>query len=191
MSMRLRRTKPTPELPSPHEGAVVDIVEMRRRHVRSVTAIENQIFPRPWSPALYYSELTMPSSRRYYVALIEGQVVGYTGMMLVAGEGHVTTVGVAPSWQRRGIGFRLFYRLVTDAVARGATSLTLEVRVSNTGAQDLYRRFGFAPAGIRKNYYAEVNEDGLVMWAHDVNTPEYAQRLEKLGQQLDEREQPR
>ena len=44
-------------------------------------------------------------------------------------------------------------------------------------AQDLYRRFGFVPAGIRKGYYQETNEDALVMWAHDVDSPAYAERL--------------
>ena len=54
------------------------------------------------------------------------------------------------------------------------TAITLEVRMSNAGAQDMYRRFGFEPVGVRKNYYQEVNEDALVMWAHEVDQPEYA-----------------
>jgi hypothetical protein len=52
--------------------------------------------------------------------------------------------------------------------------------MSNVGAQELYRAFGFAPAGIRKNYYPEVNEDGLVMWASDVDRPEYRTRIDTL-----------
>ena len=63
--------------------------------------------------------------------------------------------------------------------------MTLEVRVTNTGAQELYRRFGFAPAGIRKNYYADVNEDAIVMWAHDVETDEYAVRLAGIERYLE------
>ncbi|MCU1491395.1 MAG: ribosomal-protein-alanine acetyltransferase [Acidimicrobiaceae bacterium] len=153
---------------------------MRRRHVRSVVAIEEQVFPRPWSPALYLSELAQPETRAYFVALSEGEVVGYAGCMLIAGEGHVTTIGVAPTWHRRGVGTRLLHAVATEARARGATSLTLEVRMSNTGAQEMYRAFGFAPAGIRKNYYAEVNEDGLVMWAHDVDSEEYGERIDAL-----------
>ena len=58
------------------------------------------------------------------------------------------------------------------------TALTLEVRMSNTGAQDMYRRFGFEPVGVRKNYYQEVNEDALVMWAHEVDQPAYAALLD-------------
>ncbi len=112
-------------------------------------------------------------------------MIGYIGCMLVVGEGHITTVGVAPEWHRRSIGTRLLLHLVRDVRAQGATALTLEVRVTNTGAQELYRRFGFAPAGIRKNYYADVNEDAIVMWAHDVETDEYAVRLAGIERYLD------
>ena len=67
------------------------------------------------------------------------------------------------------------------AVERGARNLTLEVRVTNEAAQGLYRAFGFAPAGIRKGYYVETNEDALIMWANDVDTPDYAARLDALA----------
>jgi ribosomal-protein-alanine N-acetyltransferase len=167
-------------VPTPTDDAVIELERMRRRHVRSVLAIEERIFPRPWSQALYLSELAQPATRFYSVALVGGDVVGYIGCMLVVGEGHITTVGVAPEWHRRGIGTRLLHRAASEAREQGATSLTLEVRVSNHGAQELYRAFGFVPAGIRKNYYAEVNEDGLVMWASDVDTPAYGARLAAL-----------
>jgi [ribosomal protein S18]-alanine N-acetyltransferase len=165
--------------------SILRIEPMKRRHVRSVVAIEDRIFTRPWSAALYYSELAQPSTRRYFVAVVDGEVIGYIGCMLVVGEGHITTVGVAPEWHRRSIGMRLMLHLVRDVRALGATALTLEVRVTNTGAQELYRRFGFAPAGIRKNYYADVNEDAIVMWAHDVETDEYAARLAGIARYLE------
>jgi ribosomal-protein-alanine N-acetyltransferase len=164
--------------------SIMRIEPMKRRHVRSVVAIEDRIFTRPWSAALYYSELAQPSTRRYFVAVVDGEVIGYIGCMLVVGEGHITTVGVAPEWHRRSIGTRLLLHLVRDVRAQGATALTLEVRVTNTGAQELYRRFGFAPAGIRKNYYSDVGEDAIVMWAHDVETDEYAVRLAGIERYL-------
>ena len=70
-------------------------------------------------------------------------------------------------------------------MAHGAENLTLEVRVSNEAAIALYRRCGFAPAGVRKNYYAEGKEDALVMWANDIGTEEYAARLDRLSDELD------
>lgn len=159
----------------------IELVAMRRRHVKAVVAIEQQIFPSPWSPGLYLSELAQPATRAYYVAKAGDEVAGYAGMMVVVGEAHVTTIGVSPSWQRRGVGRALLLRLATEARARSAHHLTLEVRVTNSGAQELYREFGFAPAGIRRNYYSEVNEDALVMWAHDIDSDAYGERLAAIA----------
>jgi ribosomal-protein-alanine N-acetyltransferase len=70
--------------------------------------------------------------------------------------------------------------LARAAIERGCRNLTLEVRMSNSGAQALYQRFGFLPAGVRKGYYPETGEDALVMWANDVDTPDYADRLDEI-----------
>ena len=107
-------------------------------------------------------------------------MVGYAGVMLINPDGHVTTVAVEPAWQRHQVATRLLLALARQSVAKGARNLTLEVRMSNVGAQAMYRRFGFAPAGVRKNYYVETNEDAMVMWANDVDSPEYADRLAEI-----------
>ena len=91
----------------------------------------------------------------------------------------MTTIGVDERHQRSKIVTRLLLRLANDARSASADALTLEVRTSNVGAQRLYHAFGFVPAGIRKNYYPEVNEDAIVMWAHEVDTDDYAARLER------------
>lgn len=165
---------------------VVDVVigPMRRRHLRGVLRIEQQVYPRPWSMGLFMSELAYEGSRAYVVARIGTSIVGYGGLMLVADDGHITTIAVDPRWQRHRLGTRLLLTLARTAVDRGAKNLTLEVRVSNDAAQGLYRSFGFAPAGIRKGYYVETNEDALIMWANDVDTPEYAERLDRLARTL-------
>jgi len=155
-------------------------VPMRRRHIRAVLRIEQQVYPRPWSSSLFMSELTLRATRAYYVARVGRELVGYVGLMMTLDEGHVTTVAVNPSRHRAKIGTRLMLVLAREAIARGATALTLEVRMSNTGAQDLYRRFGFGPVGVRKNYYQEVNEDALVMWVHEVDQPAYAELLDSI-----------
>jgi ribosomal-protein-alanine N-acetyltransferase len=162
----------------------VQLVPMRRRHLRSVMRIEVQVYPRPWSLSLFMSELALRSTRVYYVARVEGVVVGYAGLMMTVDDGHVTTIAVDPAWQRHKIGTRLLLALARQAIRRGATSLTLEVRVGNKAAQELYRRFGFRPCGIRKNYYVETNEDALVMWADDVDIEEYAQRLDDIEESV-------
>ncbi len=108
------------------------------------------------------------------------EVVGYAGLMMSLDDAHITTVAVDPAWQRRHVGARLLLSLVREALARKAANLTLEVRVSNAGARDLYRRFGFEAVGVRKGYYAESGEDAIVMWAHDVKRPAYLALLDSL-----------
>lgn len=162
------------------EELTVHLVPMRRRHLRSVLRIEALVYPRPWSLGLFLSELGLRTTRAYVVARVGVSVVGYAGLLFAAGDGHVTTVAVDPAWERRGVATRMLLALARTGTARGCTSLTLEVRLGNVGAQELYRRFGFVPAGIRKGYYQETGEDALVMWAHDVDLPAYAERLEAV-----------
>ena len=158
----------------------VHLVPMRRRHLRAVLRIESQVYPRPWSLSLFVSELALRTSRAYHVARVGGNVVGYSGLMFAGDDAHVTTIAVDPAWHRRKIGTRLLLNLAREARRRGAAHLTLEVRVSNRPAQELYRQFGFRPAGIRRNYYVETKEDALVMWADDIDTDEYEARLARI-----------
>ena len=162
----------------PGDGpARIRVETMRRRHLRGVLRIEQDVNPRPWSLSLFLSELRYRDSRVYLVARSGLEIVGYAGLMIVAGDGHITNVGVDEAHRRHGVATRLLLVLARRALAEEVEALTLEVRMSNTAAQALYRRFGFAPAGVRKNYYSDSNEDALIMWAEDIDTPEYRARL--------------
>ncbi len=167
-------------LPLAEHPDVVALAPMRRRDLRAVLRIEGQVYPRPWTLTLYMSELNLRGSRHYAVARIGGRIVGYAGMLFTADEAHITTIAVDPSFHRRRIGTRLLLHQAQAALAHGARHLTLEVRASNVAAQELYRRFGFRAQGVRKNYYAEVNEDGIVMWVRDMDRPEYRAWLAAL-----------
>jgi ribosomal-protein-alanine N-acetyltransferase len=167
-----------------HGDLEVHLVPMRRRHLRSVLRIEAQVYPRPWSLALFMSELGLRSTRSYIVARVDGTVVGYAGLMLTGEDAHVTTIAVDPAWHRHKVGSRLLMFLARESVRRGSRNLTLEVRVSNHPAQALYQQFGFKPAGIRKNYYQETNEDALVMWAEDIDALDYRHRLEAIEERI-------
>jgi ribosomal-protein-alanine N-acetyltransferase len=157
---------------------------MRRRHLKGVMAIERQVYPRPWSPNLFLSEMTELRNRAYLVARIGKEVVGYGGVMCYGEEAHVTNIAVDPAHHRHKIGTRLLYDLVQESLRMGAMAVSLEVRVSNWGAQRLYSRFGFRPVGIRKNYYQETGEDAVVMWADGVRTPEYRVQLDRIMSQV-------
>ena len=182
--MAVRRQEDGPGQEEGEAEPVVHLVPMRRRHLRSVLRIEALVYPRPWSLSLFMSELALRSTRAYWVARVDGVVVGYCGLMVTGEDGHVTTLAVDPAMHRRGIGTRLLLALAGEAIRRGVTGLTLEVRMGNKAAQELYRRFGFRPAGVRRNYYVETNEDALVMWADDVDDPAYARRLAEIEAEL-------
>jgi ribosomal-protein-alanine N-acetyltransferase len=157
-------------------GLMVTVSPMRRRHLRAVLGIEAQVYPRPWSARLFADELER-SGRAYLVARIGPTVVGYAGLLMIADDGHVATVAVDPAWQGHRVATRLLVELVRQARHLGANQLTLEVRMSNTRAQGLYRRFGFAPAGARKAYYGDNGEDALVMWVQEIHADDYTERL--------------
>ena len=106
---------------------------MRRRHLRSVLRIEARVYPVPWSMSLFLSELALRSTRAYYVAFVGRQLVGYAGLMMTLDDGHVTTIAVDPPWHRHKVGTRLLLALAREALRRGATSLTLEVRLPTRG----------------------------------------------------------
>ncbi|HEX2195373.1 MAG TPA: ribosomal protein S18-alanine N-acetyltransferase [Actinomycetota bacterium] len=163
----------------------VELTRMRRRHLRKVLAIEARVYPRPWSASLFLSELAQKTSRTYLVARHEGEVVGYAGMMFTGLEAHVTNIAVDPDFHGRKVGSRLMLRLVTEAIARGARTLSLEVRVSNLPAQTMYGKFGFSVVGVRKGYYIETKEDALVMVVDDATTNEYRLRLQTLRDEID------
>ena len=168
-----------------HDGTGTVVEPMRKRHLRQVLPIEAQAYPKSWSRAVFESELdhVRDGSRCYVVARIGRDVVGYAGLWFVpdpAGDqAHVTNIVVAPAHRRHGIARRLMVHLADEAIRRRCVAWTLEVRASSTGAQELYRRFGFAPAGVRRKYY-EHAEDAIVMWCHDIDGDAYATRLEAL-----------
>jgi [ribosomal protein S18]-alanine N-acetyltransferase len=160
--------------------AELEIQPMRRRHLRGIMAIERHVYPRPWSPNLFLSEMADSHNRVYLVARLGKDVVGYGGVMSYGDEAHVTTIAVDPKHHRRKIGTRLLYELIQAGLRMGAQAISLEVRVSNWGAQRLYSRFGFRPVGVRKGYYQETGEDALVMWADEVRSRDYRSQLRRI-----------
>lgn len=161
------------------------LTPMRRRHLRAIQRIQADDPHDGWSVGLWLAELRRESDRVYAVALDGRQVVGYAGLLEQGEDAHITTIGVAADRREHRIGTRLLALLVQQGRAHGARHLTLEVRATNDPAIRLYRRFGLAPAGVRKNYYQDLGEDALIMWAHDIDTPAYAERLADLQLDLD------
>ncbi|MGI6037496.1 MAG: ribosomal protein S18-alanine N-acetyltransferase [Limnochordia bacterium] len=137
---------------------------MRVRDVDQVVAIEREAFPIPWSRFTYVSEIVHNDRAHYFVAVDEDRVLGYAGMWLIAGEGHITNVAVAAPYRRQGIGTKLLRTLAETARGYGALRLTLEVRRSNEEAQGAYKKCGFLSVGVRPGYYLDNGEDAVIMW---------------------------
>jgi ribosomal-protein-alanine N-acetyltransferase len=129
---------------------------------------------------VFNSELALRHGRLYRAAWQGREMAGYIGFMIVDHEAHITTIATAPSYQRTGVARTLLIDGIGTLLPMGVKHLSLEVAASNEPAQTLYRRFGFAPVGVRKNYYPITGEDALVMWAYDIDTPAYSRRLEAL-----------
>lgn len=164
-----------------HGVCMMDIRAMTLNDIRAVSALEQRVYPEPWSEGVFHDELAQPN--RQYLTAVEGdEIVGYAGMMVVLEDAHITTMSVAPAARGSGIAKRMMVQLIDLARAAGAKHLTLEVRRSNESAQALYRKFGLAPVGLRKDYY--LNEDALIMWASDIDKADYEERLRRIREEL-------
>ena len=157
------------------------IEKLNRKDLRHVLRIEASVFPEPWSVAVFTSELALRKGRLYR-AVWDGDVMaGYIGFMMVDDEAHMTTIATAPSHQRTGVATTMIVDGIHTLRAGGTKHISLEVAANNNAAQALYRRFGFAPVAVRKNYYPVTGQDALVMWVYDIDSAEYAVRLDELA----------
>jgi ribosomal-protein-alanine N-acetyltransferase len=111
-------------------------------------------------------------------------LVGFAGIWLIANEAHVTTIGVRESLRGRGLGELLFASLIDISMQLKTRRVTLEVRVSNEGAQKLYHKYGFTKQGVRKKYYSDDKEDAAIMWSGDLTDAEYRDSLRSNMTQL-------
>jgi ribosomal-protein-alanine N-acetyltransferase len=176
---------PRIESPWAPTGAPVRVAPMRRRDLRSVLRIDAQQLPQQgWSVGLYLAELRRTTDRVYLVARVDGRVAGFGGVLFQHPDAHVTTLAVDTAARGRRVGTRLMLELARRTVAAGVENLTLEVRAGNVPAISLYRRFGMAPVGVRKGYYADIGEDALIMWATELGSDEYRERLAGIEARL-------
>jgi [ribosomal protein S18]-alanine N-acetyltransferase len=150
----------------------------------TVQAIEHASFTTPWPPHAYRSEIETNRLAEYIVARAGAEVVAYAGMWLMVDEAHITTIGVRPRFRGRGYGELLLVTLTEAALDINARWLTLEVRISNAAAQNLYRKYGFHDAGTRKRYYTDNNEDALIMWTDELHSHTFQERYEQLKERL-------
>jgi ribosomal-protein-alanine N-acetyltransferase len=140
---------------------------MQLADIEAVLAIEQQAFTMPWTDAMFRSELQNKRTSHMLVAHVVQDhcpLVGYLGYRVVLDEMHVILIAVAPAWRQRGIARQMMCQAMDQARAAGCMRATLEVRVSNIPAQQLYYSLRFAPVGARPKYYMRPTEDALILW---------------------------
>ncbi|MGB6407049.1 MAG: ribosomal protein S18-alanine N-acetyltransferase [Planococcus donghaensis] len=142
----------------------VSFRKMTTEDVDAVYEIEKLSFTLPWTKEAFYNEMNINEHAYYVIAETEEGIVGYCGMWLVMDEAHVTNIAIHPDHRGKKLGGSLMEAAIKTAKAQGAVLMTLEARVSNTVAQNLYRKLGFKNGGIRKRYYTDNYEDAIVMW---------------------------
>jgi ribosomal-protein-alanine N-acetyltransferase len=133
-----------------------------------------------WSLQSFEKELSNDSGCYYSATATDtAELVGYSGFWLIGEEAHITTLAVHPDFQRQYIGERLLINDILEAKRAGARWMTLEVRISNEKAQNLYFKYGFKSLGVRRSYYQDNDEDALVLWTENIETPQFNRLLEQ------------
>jgi len=122
----------------------------------------------------FFSDEPPPSGKQY--------IAGFTGFWFMAGEAHITNIAVRETYRRQGIGELLLISLIDLATQLKAHVITLEVRVSNTAAQSLYNKYGFTQTGLRRGYYTDDREDGIVMSTENITSASFQTHLTRLKQ---------
>jgi ribosomal-protein-alanine N-acetyltransferase len=146
------------------DGRYVTVREMTSYDLDEVLAIERTSFPTPWTKAMFREELFIPLCHDL-VAMSGERIVGYICFSIVVDEVHLRNIAVHSDWKRRGIASKMIAEMISLSSERGADKVTLEVRESNRGAIELYKKLGFVVKGVRPLYYNDTGEDALILWA--------------------------
>ena len=151
-------------------AVAIDIRSLVLDDLAEIETIERRAYHTPWSRSMFASELAKGTS--ICLGAFEGdRLIGYVINSRYVDAWHVMNVAVDPDHRRRGIATRMLEALFEMTEHDGRRGYTLEVRVSNQGAIDLYERLGFERRGVRRGYYTDNREDALVMWRDAVPEP--------------------
>ena len=135
------------------------------RDIAAVAALEAACFSNPWTREMLERELQQSQVARVYALRDEdGGIAAFCTCWIVLDELHVNTIAVAPNRRREGLATRLMQHVMREAGRTGGKRATLEVRASNTPARQLYSRLGFVETAVRRRYYTQPEEDGIILW---------------------------
>lgn len=144
-------------------------VKFRKMTIADIDAvyeIEHSSFSLPWTKEAFFYEMLDNQHAYYLLAETADGIVGFCGLWIIMDECHVTNIAILPEHRGKKLGEKLMRAAMETAVEKGAKTMTLEARVSNTPARNLYEKLGFKNGGIRKSYYSDNFEDAIVMWVN-------------------------
>lgn len=138
-----------------------------------------------WSRDSFVAEINNQISNYSCATNKENRIVGYLGLWKIIDEAHITNLAVHPDFRRKGAAKLLLFDALEQCYKEKIKYLTLEVRVSNEGAINLYESFGFKSLGVRKKYYQNNNEDALIMWSENIFSENYKKRFNKIKEDIE------
>lgn len=141
---------------------IMEIVSFDESSVEGIAELEKECFSAPWSVESIRAELENDNAH-FLVAKAGDKVIGYMGVHEIAGEGYIANIAVSGKYRRMKIGSALMSKAEADAKSRGCEFISLEVRQSNHAAISLYEKRGYTVRGVRKNFYSNPTEDGVIM----------------------------
>lgn len=141
----------------------MNIRRMSLDDIPQVLAIDKVSFSLPWPERSFRFEITDNPASRAWVAELDGKIIGMIVAWLLVDEAHIATIAAHPDYRRQGIASKLLIYALQSMQGEGATNSVLEVRESNTAAQEMYRKFGFEESGRRPRYYRDNGEDAILM----------------------------
>lgn len=166
----------------------VKILPMSKEDIDGILKIEEASYgEHHWSKDSFYGELKNPLAR-YFSAFDENNnLIAYAGSWLVIDEAHITNVSVSPEYRRKHVGEALLVKIIETCYKEMVKYLTLEVRVSNTPAINLYTKYAFKSLGTRKGYYQNNNEDAYIMWTENIFWDKFKENYQKNILELNEK----
>ena len=140
----------------------INVRIMTKEDIAQVVAIEEESFSLPWTVKGFEESLELKYSR-FYVVVMDDEVVGYIGTYFIGDEVDITNIAVSQKYRRKGMADKLIEAVLVYSEDIKAVAINLEVRPSNVPARCLYKKYGFEELGIRKNFYTKPVEDGIIM----------------------------
>ena len=172
----------------------IAIASITSEQISEIVTLDQLCFGGLWAEDGYLREIESCQSSLLALAISESntvncgsKIIGIGCLWSIVEEAHITLLGIHPDYRWQGLGQLLLYVLLKDACQRKLKWATLEVKVNNSPAISLYKKFGFKIVGKRKGYYQQTGEDALVLWNKDLEKPEFSQHLEQWWQEIDER----